>query len=229
MPEYRTDSGLHAHLQKQDAVIETYKTEMGISGADVTELHNDFLMLDWILGRANLVTEFEGMFFGVKKVLLRGEKNAALGAFSDAPDLTLPAGLSLVAGIEKRSRERDALYRLKASEAARQALDLVDSSAKPAPEQVKAVIDAISAAAFGYTFALIVSNRGKSDMWDVQIRRKGQETWQTIGSATGKSADFTITPTIPGAAEQIEVRVILKKANQSYGQPSDPKYATVTP
>jgi hypothetical protein len=229
MPDYRSDGGLLAHLQKQDAVIGTYKDELGIGNEEISELHNDFLMLDWILGRANLVTEFEGMFFGVKKLLVRGEKDASLGAFADAPDLTLPAGLTLVAGIEKRSRERDALYRLKASEAARQALDLVDAPANLSPDDVKAIIDAVSAAAFGYMFALIVSGRGKSDMWEVQIRRKGSETWQTIGSATGKSADFTITPTTPGAAEQIEVRVILKKNNAAYGQPSNPTYVTLNP
>ena len=229
MPNLSTDGGLRTHLQKQDAVINQYKSELGISDADIAALHNDFLALDWILGRANLVTEFEGMFFGVKKLLIRGEKDAALGAFSEAPDLALPVGVTLAAGIEKRSRERDALYRLKASEAARQALDLVDAPDNLSPDDVKANIDAVSAAAFGYTFALIVSGRGKSDMWEVQIRRKGSETWQTTGSATGKSADFTIAPTTPGAAEQIEVRVILKKANQIYGQPSDPTYVTLNP
>jgi hypothetical protein len=165
----------------------------------------------------------------VKKKLIRGEKNAALGVFSDAPDLTLPVGVTLVAGIEKRSRERDALFRLKASEAGIQALDLVDAPANLSPEDVKAVNEAVSAAAFGYAFGVLVSNRGKSDMWEVQFRRKGSETWQSLGTATGKSADFTVTPATPGAIEQIEIRVLLRKSNQSYGQPSDPKYVTLNP
>ena len=73
-----------------------------------------------------------------------------------------------------------------------------DPAGRIPPDEVKAIIQSISAAAIGYVFALIVSGRGAADMWEVQIQRKGSDTWQTIQSATGKSADIQITPTTPG-------------------------------
>jgi hypothetical protein len=48
-------------------------------------------------------------------------------------------------------------------------------------------------------------------------------------TCSGKSADISITPTTPGDAEQIQVRVQLRKSNADYGQPSDPAYVTVNP
>ncbi len=68
-----------------------------------------------------------------------------------------------------------------------------------------------------------------ADMYDVQIRRLNQEGWQTVKSGTGKSVSFTVAPTTPGQAEKIEVRVLLKRKNENYGQPSAPAYVTVSP
>ena len=73
-----------------------------------------------------------------------------------------------------------------------------------------------------------MTGRADSNMWDVYILRKGG-SWTKQETCSGKSADITITPTIPGDAEQIQVRVQLRKSNADYGQPSDPAYATVNP
>jgi len=66
-------------------------------------------------------------------------------------------------------------------------------------------------------------------MWDVLILKKGASGWQSVKTAVGKSVDVQITPNTPGEAEQIQVRVQLKKNNQNYGQPSDMVYVTVNP
>ena len=114
------------------------------------------------------------------------------------------------------------------TEAALFGLDLNDTASSIAAETIKPFIEARPAAGT-YEFVIIVSNRGGSDMYDVQIRRKGSETWETVKSATGKSVSVRIEPTTPGAAEQIQVRVQLRKKDASYGLPSDPTYVTVTP
>jgi hypothetical protein len=65
-------------------------------------------------------------------------------------------------------------------------------------------------------------------MWDVYILRKGG-SWTKVDSASGKSADIHITSSVAGDAEQIQVRIQLRKNNADYGQPSDPAYVTVNP
>jgi len=87
----------------------------------------------------------------------------------------------------------------------------------------------VFAAQNGYQFSVVVSNRAESNMFEVEIRRAGQENWTIVKVASGKSIDVTIEPTAQGKPEQIQVRVRLKKNNADYGQPSDAVYVTVNP
>lgn len=65
-------------------------------------------------------------------------------------------------------------------------------------------------------------------MWDVYIQRKGG-SWEKVHSATGKSSDVHVTPSTPGDAEQLLVRVQLRKNNADYGQLSDIVPVTINP
>jgi hypothetical protein len=228
MPDYKTDAGLLNHLQIQKSNIDQYAAAVGASAADIASIQEDFTNMEWILNFISLAGEYSGTAFAVKKKFLRGEIGEALGAFVDAPDASTPSPLK--AGVEKRSRERDQrfLHSPTITEAARTALDLVSESGKVPPASVKPSVQTFPAAG-NYEFAAIVANRGDADMYDVQVRRKGSETWTTVKSGTGKSINVTITPTTPGQAEQLQVRVQLKRKNENYGQPSDPVYVTVNP
>lgn len=84
-------------------------------------------------------------------------------------------------------------------------------------------------AKINYTFSIVVADRAEADMWDVYILRKGAANWTKAGTFTGKSADIVIEPTTPGEAEQIQVRVQLRRKNQNYGDPSQVEYVTVSP
>jgi hypothetical protein len=228
MPDYKTDAGLLNHLQIQKSNIDQYAAAASATAADITSIQEDFANMEWILKFCSLAEEYKTTAFGIKKKFLRGELNEALGAFVDAPDASPPTALK--AGVEKRSRERDQrfLRSQTINEAARLALDLLDEPANISPDSVKPTIEQFPAAG-NYEFALVAANRGESDMYDVQVRRKGSETWTTVKSATGKSVNVNIAPTTPGQAEQLQVRVQLKRKNENYGQPSDPVYVTVTP
>jgi hypothetical protein len=228
MPDYATDAGLLNHLQIQNSNIDQYAAAAGASVADIASIQEDYANMDWIVKFSSLVDEYKTTAFGIKRKFLRGELNESLGTFVDAPDASPPAALK--AGVEKRSRERDQrfLHSTTMTEAARLALDLVNAPPNISPDAVKPSVETFPAAG-NYEFALVVANRGNSDMYDVQARRKGSETWTTIQSATGKSANVTVQPTTPGQAEQLQIRVQLKRKNQSYGQPSDPVYVTVNP
>jgi len=79
-------------------------------------------------------------------------------------------------------------------------------------------------------FAVVIANRGESDMWDVQIAKVGTGTFTVAKSATGKSTDVTVQ----GDAEnpgpiQLQVRVQLKRNNNNYGIISDIVLVTVNP
>ncbi|HEX9961899.1 MAG TPA: hypothetical protein VGB00_13275 [Pyrinomonadaceae bacterium] len=228
MPNYASDAALLNHLQIQKSNIDQYAAAAGASAADIASIQEDYANTEWILKFVSLVDEYKTTAFGVKLKFLRGELNEALGAFADAPDASPPSALK--AGVEKRSRERDQrfLHSPTMNEAARLALDLVDEPSNVSPETVKPTIEPFPAAG-NYEFALVVANRGNSDLYDVQARRKGSETWTVVKSATGKSVNVTVAPTAPGQPEQMQVRVQLKRKNENYGQPSDPAYVTVNP
>ena len=66
-------------------------------------------------------------------------------------------------------------------------------------------------------------------MWVVEILRTGGNSWQNVGTFSGKSADVNITLTTPGQPEQIQVRVQLRKANANYGLVSDAVSVTINP
>ncbi len=83
-------------------------------------------------------------------------------------------------------------------------------------------------AANNHHFSIVVAGRGEAVMWDVYILRKGGE-WTKVDSCQGKSADVSVSLTTPGEAEQIQVRVQLRKNNTDYGQVSEPAYVTLNP
>jgi len=97
-----------------------------------------------------------------------------------------------------------------------------------APTDVKPTIQTFAAQS-GYQFSVVVAGRGEADMWDVLILKKGASGWQSVKTAVGKSVDVILTPTTAGEAEQVQVRVQLKKSNANYGQPSDIVYVTINP
>lgn len=99
---------------------------------------------------------------------------------------------------------------------------------KPVPMEVKLKL-ITHAAATDYIFTAVVSERGEADSWDLYTLRKGAANWEKFSTFTGKSADVQLTPTTPGEAEQLQVRVQGRKKNENYGQPSDPVYTTINP
>lgn len=83
-------------------------------------------------------------------------------------------------------------------------------------------------AANNHHFSIVVTGRGEAVMWDVYILRKGGN-WEKHETCQGKSADISVALTSPGDAEQIQVRIQLRKNNADYGQVSEPAYVTLNP
>lgn len=226
---YRTVARFLQHLQIQKQNVEQYKNEVGAAGDDITEIKDDADVLEFLIETCDLADEFTKTAYGIKQRFFSTKDNPPAGEFMNAPAIAPPA--PVVAGAIKRSRERDQrfLNSKTLTEAAKIAMDLVgEESAGISPDDVKSKIEA-HAAVSGYEFALVVANREKADMYDVQIQRTAGGKWETVKSGTGKSVNVTIEPTEEGKAEQILVRIQLRKGNENYGVPSDPTYVTVNP
>ena len=228
MPDYNSDAGLSEHLQIQAANIDKYDAEVGANPAVVQQLKDDSTGALWIINHCLLANEFKTTSFGIKRTYLRGGSKP-IGDFSDAPDTTPP--VALLADVEKRSRDRDQefLHHSGTTQAAIDALDLPQGGAPPpSPDSVTPTVQAFGAKT-GYHAAIVVSDRGEANAWDVYALRKGTANWTFLITATGKSVDVHFDPLAPGDPEQMQIRVQLKKNNQNYGEPSDPVYLTINP
>jgi hypothetical protein len=216
-------------LQMQKQNVAQFATESGAKADDITEITNDADVFEFLIETCNFADGFKSTAFGIKKRFFSSKIDPPAGEFVAAPPIIPPA--DVIAGAVKRSRERDQRFlRSKGiTEAAKIALDLVgEESDGVSPDNVKPIVEC-HAAVSGYEFAVVVGNRQKADMYDVEIQRAGSTKWEIAKSGTGKSVNVTITPTADGKAEQILVRVQLRKGNDKYGVPSDPTYVTVNP
>jgi hypothetical protein len=147
------------------------------------------------------------------------------GSLALAPPATVPAGLfERLAKLVDRIRVAPAFT----NETGALLGILPRASGALGEADVKPSIE-VTAAQTGYLFAVVVSNRGAADMWEVLLLKKGAAGWQSVKTATGKAVDVTVAPTTAGEAEQVQARVQLRKNNQNYGQPSAIEYVTVNP
>lgn len=228
MPDYRSDAGLLEHLRIQKENVNQFKSEVGADGDDINEITNDYSNMAAMMDFAPLADEYKTNTYGIKRVLIRGNIGEPIGTLMTAPIFSPPA--PLVSAIEKRSRDRDARFKRSKTinEAALLGMDLVDTPNNIAPGTVKPTFEA-HPAQMNYESALVIANRGESNMWKALGQKSNATKFTELTSGTGKSGNVTIEPTTPGQPERILVMIQLYKNNELYGQPSDPKYVTFNP
>lgn len=208
-----------AEFEAKYPILLTYKTELIAAAA----------WIQYWIGAKNTFRDMETQLSGYFSTIAGKDANA------DPPapiTWALPPGTpaEVSPGVEKLIRDvrRETVGYTNYAKADGEALGFESVSSAPLnPNEVKPTIQ-VTAAASNYHFSIVVSGREAATMWDVYILRKGGE-WTKVETCNGKSADVQITPTTPGDAEQIQVRVQLRKNNADYGQPSDPTYVTVNP
>lgn len=145
---------------------------------------------------------------------------------------TLPPGTpaEVPPGIEKFIRDirREVVGYTNYAKADGEALGFEASvPASIVPGDVKPTVKAFPSA-HDYGVSIVISGREGAVNSDVYLIRKGgvRTKYATI---EGKSGDITITPTVPGEAEQVQIEIQLRKNNTNYGQPSDPVWVTINP
>lgn len=145
-------------------------------------------------------------------------------ALSGTPPAEVPPGIETFI----RDIRREVVGMSNYAKADGEALGFESTAKGETPEmEVKPTIQTF-AAATNHHFSIVVAGRDGIDMWDVYILRSGG-SWTKVETCSGKSADVSVSLTEPGKAEQIQVRVQLRKNNADYGQVSEPAYVTLNP
>jgi hypothetical protein len=224
----RTSEELLAKLELQEENVPKYKTEIGATGEEITEITRDKTILRYAVDRASVVEAGKKTTNAIKDHVFDGEENETVAAYPALPNDVPPE--TLVGGCLPRFRARN--RRFKAAKGYTPTIGIAIGTEETrdsiAPASVKPTLEA-RAARSGYLAAVVVGNRAESTMWKILARRINSETRQEIASGTGKSADITIAPTTPGQPEKIDLTVQLYKNNEPYGQPSDAVSVTVSP
>lgn len=225
----RTLAGLQAMFSNVEGKIAGYQAALSLSLIQVGEIQsicNQFIAIYEFVGEAQATVH--GLTEWRSLALTGSPKGAPLPAPGPFPSITL-TGNEFIGILDMF---RDWRARIVSNPGYTQAMgeDLmivkVDGESL-VPSEVTPRIQA-SAAQLGYLIGIMVADRGDSDMWLVESRQKGQD-WKVAGSFTGKSGDITITPLSPGDPEQVELRVLLRRKNQPYGNPSQIATVTVNP
>lgn len=164
----------------------------------------------------------------IKQTAYNGETDEKPTPFPVLPAAAPP--FPVIAGCLERTNKRN--RRFKAADGYTKdigvALGIDGDGASDTPELVTPTLEAYPAQS-GYEAAIVVGNRGKSDMWTISARRMNAETWSELKSGTGKGGTIKVQPTTAGNPERLELKIQLLKANEPYGQPSNPIYATFNP
>lgn len=218
---------LTGKLTLQAANIATYKTLVEATTEEMDDIVNDLANLEYADDYSDVVDENKKTCTQIKQALFNGDENIAIPVYPPFTAGTLPNPAK--AGAYQRFLERGRRWKTAPgwTDEIGTALGYGGGGTKPIASEVKPTID-LTAAASNSHFSIVVSGRGEANMWDVYIIRK-VGTWTKVETCSGKSADVHVTLTTPGDAEQIQVRVQLRKANADYGQPSDPAYVTLNP
>lgn len=212
-----------ALLQKQN--LNNYKVAVGATNDEVLAVGQAAENLQYLKDYLTTVEADKMTVTQIKRAVYDGD---AVSNFAGFPAFEPPH--PLVAGLKEDFQKRNARFKL-ADGYTREigiALGIVENPAHIAPGEVQPAFEA-HPAQMGYEAAIVVANRGKSTMWKALAQKANAANWFDLGSATGKSANFTITPTTPGQPERLLVMIQLYRSNEPYGQPSDPQYVTFNP
>lgn len=202
---------------------------LGFTAAEIASVEDDNALMQFLADIFNQAKAYDSALTQYRRLVTEGDIGDVTPAFPANPTFVL--GKTIATGLfERLDKLRTRIFAAPNYTAETGALlgILPSQPDSIAPADAKPSIQ-VFAAQTGYTFSVVAADRAESDMWDVFVLRKGAANWTSAGRFTGKSTDISVTPTNPGDAEQMQVRVQLRKSNQNYGQPSDVVYVTVNP
>lgn len=219
---------LLAMLLLQVANLETYKDQVGATGADIAAVQQAASLMQYVAGYLDLIEADKKAVTKIKQQIFNGNPDEEVSPFPVFPAAAPPA--AVISGCLELANRRN--RRFKAADGYTKeigiALGIEGDTQKIAPDSVKPTFEAHPAQT-GYEAALVIANRGDSDMWKASGQKTNGAKWTVLTSGTGKSGNVEIEPTTPGQPERMLIMVQLYKSNEPYGQPSDPQYVTFNP
>lgn len=228
MNQLETLDALIDCLTAQAANLNHYKTDVGASNQDVTDVIEMLANLIAIRDFCDVVGADKQAAFAIKTSMFRGVIGESVAAPPVFPTLTFAT--TPLSGSREITMNRNKRFMLGPKYSAEIGEALLIEAPKKAsliPGEQKPDLHLFGAAT-NHHFSCVVEKRAESDMWQLWVQRKGGG-WELQGTYNGKSIDVSMTLTTPGEPEQILCRVQLRKNNEDYGQPSDPAYVTLNP
>ncbi len=226
MPAFSYEE-LVERLTVQHANINQYAADVMATAQEIADIENDRANLAYIKAYVETLDADKRTVTQIKQAIFNGDENVGIpplppvepGGFPNSPK----------AGAFQRFMERRKRWKTAPAytHEVGTALGLDASHAKPAERSVEPRIKAAGAVS-GHRFSIAVSERGEAKMWDVFVLRKGGE-WTKVETCSGRKAEISVPLSDPERAEQVQVRVQLRKNNANYGQPSEIVYVTLNP
>lgn len=229
MRKIKTYADLVNVLELQIANLPTYQAEVGATAQDIQDVIDLHANLILIADHCEVVDANKKTEFKVKQLMFDGEIGEGVPPLPVYVKLTWAT--TPVAGARDLTMNRNKRFMLGPGYKFEIGVALgieVESPDGLVPSTVVPTIE-VHGAQTGAMFGILVGNRGDSNMWQVQILRKGASVWENLDKFSGKTADVTVPLTNPGESEQIQVRIQLLKNNLPYGQLSLAATVTINP
>lgn len=200
-----------------------YRTQLDLSTAKLQEFADRSDLYEFLIDNSELLENSKEAFSTAKDIIVNGTPGTTIPVL---PSITVPVPpVALMVGIIKSTRKDVAKMKLADGYTAEIGIDL---GIKKAPGESISPENFAGEAKLrtltDYQVEGVYKKKGMSGM-RFEYRRKGG-AWQVATNALGSPVVFRITPTTPGEAEQIEIRVIYLDKNTPFGQYS-PTYSVV--
>lgn len=206
----------------------TVATSLGFKADDITAVDNDNQVMQFLADTDVQIDAYKEAVRQYRIGITELEIGKKTPAFPANPTFALP--VVVPAGIFERLNDLVARIRVAPNytdEIGALLGILPTKTDKPSPDTLKPVATAVAEFA-GYKFTVHATRMGMP-AYKVQIRRMDSDAWQDAGTSMTSDIEITVTPTVPGKPERLQMRVILMNKNQFVGEPSDAVYVTVNP
>lgn len=198
-------------------------TTLGFGAAELTRIHDDYLMLQYLRDTMVNVEAFDDAVTQFRRIMSRGKVGEPTPAVPGVPTMTLPVTTDPVTpGIWQRNNEdvRRVREAPAYTEETGAALGIIPIQQEGPGENVQPELKVTTSP--GYHIKIAGAMRG-FDALRVDYQRSGSTSWVLAAYLTKLPGEALIAPQTPGQPEQGRVRGVYIKASQEFGQFS-PEY-----
>lgn len=207
-----------------DKQMSVVGSSLGFSAAELTRIHDDYLMLQFLRDTMVAMETFSSAVTNNRRIMSRGTIGEPTPGFPANTTFTLPVTTDPVGpGIWQRNNE-DVRRVREAPAFTDEVAGLLGiipiESAQPLEDSVQPNLKIVVEP--GYNVKVVGVMQGMSAI-RIDYQRKGSDVWVLVAFLTKLPGEFAITPQTPGAPESGRLRGVYIKNNSEYGQFS-PEY-----